>query len=108
MSFGSSTAVASQLTHDKDKAVTDAYKALLHIWTPAPCEPRSPLESLCWVTLDTLLLLEHNKQAPYLRPFAHACLNILPQLSSGLAAQFPKFSVQMFPYLESVSSPQST
>ena len=27
----SNTAVASQLSHDKDKAVTDAYKALHHL-----------------------------------------------------------------------------
>lgn len=58
----SNTAVASQLTHAKDKAVTDAYKALFELLLPVSLAPH--LGHCVQVTLDTLLLLEHNKQAP--------------------------------------------
>ena len=101
----SNTAVASQLTHDKDKAVTDAYKAfeLLLLVSLTP-----PLGSLCSGHTGYLAAPCAQQASAFFRPFAHACLNILPQLSFGVAAHFPKFSAQMFPYLESLSSHQST
>ena len=59
----SNTAVASQLTRDKDNAVTDAHKALLHLNSCSLWASLHTWGHCAQVPLDPLLLLEHNKQA---------------------------------------------